>query len=184
MRKIENFVKSKCYPEDISKGKGKRANVRKSCKNFKIFDGYVTYKGKERMVFDNDRKLLIPQHNTILPQLNAYLEQSKLLKCVNIAITYSFLFTKKFRESLFPKGVFISLEERTLASIYRSSHQKCSIKKGVLRNFTTFTGKHLSQSLLFNKVAGLGTPFLQITSGLCFCIYLLGNYDWGVDISL
>ena len=94
------------------------------------------------------------------------------------------MFTKKFRKSLFPKGVFISLEERTLASIYRSNHQKCSIKKGVLRNFTTFTGKHLSQSLLFNKVAGLGTPFLQITSGHCFCIYLLGNYDWGVDISL
>ena len=29
------------------------------------------------------------------------------------------------------------------------------MKKGVLRNFTKFTGKHLRQSLLFNKVAGL-----------------------------
>ena len=28
-------------------------------------------------------------------------------------------------------------------------------KKGVLRNFTKFTGKHLCQSLFFNKVAGL-----------------------------
>ena len=28
-------------------------------------------------------------------------------------------------------------------------------KKGVLENFTKFTGKHLCQSLLFNKVAGL-----------------------------
>ena len=28
-------------------------------------------------------------------------------------------------------------------------------KKGVLKIFTKFTGKHLSQSLLFNKVAGL-----------------------------
>ena len=38
----------------------------------------------------------------------------------------------------------------------RSSHQKCSIRKGVLRNFAKFTEKHLScQSLLFNKVAGL-----------------------------
>ena len=27
--------------------------------------------------------------------------------------------------------------------------------RGVLRNFTQFTGKHLSKSLLFNKVAGL-----------------------------
>ena len=29
-------------------------------------------------------------------------------------------------------------------------------KKRVLRNFTDFTGKHLCQSLFFNKVAGLG----------------------------
>ena len=29
------------------------------------------------------------------------------------------------------------------------------MKKGVLRNFTKFTGKHLSQSFFFNKVAGL-----------------------------
>ena len=28
-------------------------------------------------------------------------------------------------------------------------------KKGVLANFAKFTGKHLCQSLLFNKVAGL-----------------------------
>ena len=71
---------------------------------------------------------------------------------------------------------------------YRSSHQRCSMKKGVLRNFTKFTGKHLCQSLFFNKVAALRpatllkkrlwhrcfpvnfvkflrTPFLQNTSG-------------------
>ena len=29
-------------------------------------------------------------------------------------------------------------------------------EKGVLRNFAKFTGKHLSQSLFFKKVAGLG----------------------------
>ena len=40
-------------------------------------------------------------------------------------------------------------------SLYRSSHQRCSMKKGVLRNFTKFPGKHLCQSLFFNKVAGL-----------------------------
>ena len=36
----------------------------------------------------------------------------------------------------------------------KSSHQRCSVKKGVLRNFAKFTGKHLCQSLVFNKVAG------------------------------
>ena len=33
-------------------------------------------------------------------------------------------------------------------------------KKGVLRNFTKFTGKYLCQSLLFNKVADLPVPNL------------------------
>ena len=33
--------------------------------------------------------------------------------------------------------------------------QRCSVKKSVLRNFAKFTGKHLGQSLFFNKVAGL-----------------------------
>ena len=30
----------------------------------------------------------------------------------------------------------------------RNSHQRCSVKKGVLRNYTKLTGKHLWQSLL------------------------------------
>ena len=37
---------------------------------------------------------------------------------------------------------------------YRSSHRRCSVKKSVLGNFAKFTGKHLCQSLFFNKVAG------------------------------
>ena len=37
----------------------------------------------------------------------------------------------------------------------RSSRPEVFCKKGVLRNFTKFTGKHLCQRLFFNKVAGL-----------------------------
>ena len=45
---------------------------------------------------------------------------------------------------------------------YRRSHQRCSMKKGVLRNFAELTGKHLCQSLVFDKVAGLSpTTFLK-----------------------
>ena len=32
---------------------------------------------------------------------------------------------------------------------------RCSIKKGILKNFAKFTGKHQCQNLFFNKVAGL-----------------------------
>ena len=37
----------------------------------------------------------------------------------------------------------------------RGSQRRCSVKKGVLRNFAKSIGKHLCQSLFFNKVAGL-----------------------------
>ena len=73
-------------------------------------------------------------------------------------------------------------------SQYRSSHKRCSVRTGVLRNFAKFTGKHLCQGLFFNKVARLRpttllkkrlvhwcfpgnfvkflrTPFLHSTSG-------------------
>ena len=35
-----------------------------------------------------------------------------------------------------------------------------SVRKGVLRNFTKFEGKHLCQSLFFNKVSGLRSATL------------------------
>ena len=52
---------------------------------------------------------------------------------------------------------------------YRSSHQRCSMKKGVLKNFAKFTGKHLCQSLFINKVA-VPRPFLKSDS--CTGVFL------------
>ena len=39
--------------------------------------------------------------------------------------------------------------------MFRSSHPEVLCKKGVLRHFAKFIGKHLCQSLFFNKVAAL-----------------------------
>ena len=68
----------------------------------------------------------------------------------------------------------------------RSSHPEVFCKKGVLKNFAKFTGKHLCKRLFFNKVAGslkkslwhkcfhvnfakfLRTHFLQNSFGGCF----------------
>ena len=46
-------------------------------------------------------------------------------------------------------------KDSSAKEIFRSSHLRCSVKKGVLRNFAEFTGKYLCQRLFFNKVAGL-----------------------------
>ena len=48
-----------------------------------------------------------------------------------------------------------------LLFFFRSSHQRCSMKKGVLKNFTIFTGKHMRQSHFFNKVAGGTCNFIK-----------------------
>ena len=42
-----------------------------------------------------------------------------------------------------------------LGNVHRSSRPEVFCEKGVLRNFAKFTGKHLCQSLFFNKLAGL-----------------------------
>ena len=38
--------------------------------------------------------------------------------------------------------------------------QRCSVKKGVLKNFGKFTGKHLCQGAFFNKIAGMSPATL------------------------
>ena len=52
-------------------------------------------------------------------------------------------------------------QEFTQNTSFRSSHRRCSVRKGVFRNFAKFTGKHLCQSLFFNKVAGLACNFIK-----------------------
>ena len=42
----------------------------------------------------------------------------------------------------------------TIQMITRSSHKRCSVRKGVLGKFAKFTGKHLCQVLFYNKIAG------------------------------
>ena len=88
------------------------------------------------------------------------------LQYFNVIITQTALFIKQVKVKKKRKEIQYL--------IHRSSHQKSSLKKDVLRNFTKFTGKHLSQGLFFNKVAGLRpvnfanflrTPFLHNISG-------------------
>ena len=70
LKKIENFVRTKCYSEDIPKDKRKKTNFGKYSKNIKIVHGHLTYKWRERIIFNNHRKFLIPQYHNILPQSN------------------------------------------------------------------------------------------------------------------
>ena len=97
-------------------------------------------------------------------------------KCSYICWTIQF-FQKNIGLTI---SIMILTGMETTSANTRSSHRRCSIREGILRNFT---GKHLCQSLFFNKVAALlikrlwhrcfpvnfakflRTPFLQNTSG-------------------
>ena len=52
------------------------------------------------------------------------------------------------------RSTYMFAENNNELWIFRSSHRRCSLKIGVLRNIAKFTGKHLYQ-LFFNIVAGL-----------------------------
>ena len=103
--------------------------------------------------------------------------------------TVFFLLLIKFDIPWFLDGVFciISLFKVFLLK-FQKQPPEVFYKKSVLRNLTKFTGKHLCQSIFFNKIAGLRpvtllkkrlwhrcfsvnfakllrTPFLQSTSG-------------------
>ena len=79
--------------------------------------------------------------------IKATIKFSRLKSISSVEDNYSFTLVMYFFSSF-------SLQLQT-KTIIRSSHRRCSVKKGVLKNFTKFTGKHLFQSLLFNNVAGL-----------------------------
>ena len=91
-------------------------------------------------------------------QTNAWIKIIRLLE------NLSFFDVKLFRR--FQKH---SAEEQVFLA--RSSHQRCSMKKGVFRNFTKFTAKHLRQSLFFN------TEHLQTTASALLLLFLShGNH--------
>ena len=73
-----------------------------------------------------------------------------LIILMTVHLSHSFPNFKKFCQHLNMNAI-----KCFNGSQIRSSHQGCSIKIGVLKNFSKFRGKHLCQSIFFNKVAGL-----------------------------
>ena len=60
----------------------------------------------------------------------------------------------------------------------RSSHRRCSLRKGIVWNFAKFTRKHLCQSLFFDKVAGLrpATLLKKKTLAQVKTLWILQNF--------
>ena len=68
------------------------------------------------------------------------------------------------QNSDFPKALKRQINRKSIFTnsvcTYRSTRPEVFCKKGILRNFVKLTGKHLCQSLFFNKVTGLKSATL------------------------
>ena len=51
---------------------------------------------------------------------------------------------------------YLSNYEKKVYQFNRSSHRRCTVKKGVVRNFVKFTGKHLCRGLFLIKLQAWG----------------------------
>ena len=80
----------------------------------------------------------------------------KLSHTCNKGFSYMLLlFVVQFHGGMKIKDFELILSFSFSVDNYRNSHQRCSIKICVLKNFAKFTGKHLRQRFFFNKVTGL-----------------------------
>ena len=113
----------------------------------------------------------------VCDQYHRYQRQVKM--CISLSLFHDsfpldFIFTSRYFfdewEKYSKKQISIRVNVKKIKSskkkknviwtCFRSSRPEMFCKKGVLRNFVKFTGKHLCQSLFFNKVVGLRPAIL------------------------
>ena len=94
----------------------------------------------------------------------------RLSKIENLCAFHTFNFlVPLFRPSLFRMMLFFYI------SIYGTSHRRCSVKRGVFKNFAIFTGKHLFWSLQHRFFPVKSAKFLRTPILKNICERLLLN---------
>ena len=111
--------------------------------------------------FNNYAKIIITSILYRETTLEAYLEPSHRFTmehfCKNNQRVKA---VNNFRKNASSQMFYRVLSTPLSSKKVRSSRLDVLCKKDVLRNFTKFTGKHLRQSLIFNKAAGLRSATL------------------------
>ena len=102
-------------------------------------------------------------------------ESTDTISLVNASNAFNSLDRQLFLHNisyLFPSIAIFVKSCHSTPSIKTRWRRRCSLKKAVLRNFAKFTGKHLCQSLFFNKVADLWPTTLlkKRLSHRCFTV--------------
>ena len=111
-----------------------------------IFRGY-----KKRPVNWNGLNRIVPGFLCEKTSLKIIHDRKRISKFSHIYGYSRIWVTTKVRLSLFEKILITESGARRRSSC-RSSHRKCSVRKGAFRNFAKLTGKHLCQGLFFKKL--------------------------------
>ena len=83
------------------------------------------------------------------------------VSCFNNKLLTKKLNTKQLSLSCNKDHITYVIVKKYFVTISRSSHPEVLCKKGVLRNFAKFRGKHLRQSLFLKNVAGQACNFIK-----------------------
>ena len=81
------------------------------------------------------------------------------LSCENSERLKALTSFSKYHHRCLTSSLFVSALKLVLHALQKQPPE-VFYKKCILKNFAKFTGKHLCQSLFFNKVAGLGPATL------------------------
>ena len=118
--------------------------------------GHYLHVNNRQHVFHKPLSLLLPQ-KTSLKSLSG-IHFKTVLKALDFKISFDSVSRQTFYHSwncAFSRILtFVRpwvRDNQILFRHIRNSHRRCSVRKGVLRNLAKFTGKHLCQSLFFNK---------------------------------
>ena len=134
-------------------------------------------------------------HETFCPAvifINLYIN---FINFINISDIYSLICIYsaciKMKEIVAPNSVIFQRSSVQFSKLQsqcnRSNQRRCSVKKVVRRNFTKFIGRHLCQSLFFNKVAGLRrknlwfSGYFRVRRSNCLKSVLLLQAKFGDD---
>ena len=120
---------------------------------------YFISKNPPFLFSETNFKIFVNKSHTYYDQIQMQLALTRQSWCDFIFCTSFLVFSGSIIKDQWEKWInkISSLHLKVpqkVPGIFRSSHRRCSVKKGVPRNFAKFTGKHLCQSLFFNKVAG------------------------------
>ena len=88
--------------------------------------------------------------------------------------TFSSFIWKTFPRCFVPH--FPVLPSSSLSSRNKTSHQRCSIGKAVLKNFATFTGRHLCRSPFLMKLQAWRPTILLRDSITGVFLWILWNF--------